>query len=113
MNRQIKIKALDAAFRGNLSNLNKVKEQEHQIKSNCIVIFHNLTYRITSIIPRLSKHEKFLNRELTESEYKAFLTMFLLEPEKINVLAENKIGLGIRVIELPNNFRYLESEVVK
>jgi hypothetical protein len=109
MNRQNKIRALDEAFKGNLLNLAKIKAQEQHEKVNCLVIIHNNIYRISSIFPKLPKHETFLNRDLTESEYKAFLAMFSL-PSENNESAEIKAGGGVRVIELPNNHRYDESK---
>lgn len=105
MNRQSKIKALDEAFKGNLSSLTKVKAQEQQVKVNCLVIVDNGTYRINSIYPKLAKHEMFLDRDLTESEYKAFLAMFSLPSEN-----NESAGGGVRVIELPNNHRYDETK---
>ena len=71
MNRQNKIKALDEAFKGNLSNLAKIKAEQQNV--SCMVIIDNGIYRINSIYPKLPKYEIFLNRDLTAAEYKDFL----------------------------------------
>ncbi len=111
MNRQNKIKALDEAFKGNLLNLSKIKAKQQQENVNCLVIVDNGTYRINSIFPKLPPQEKFLDRDLTATEYKEFLETFHLPASKIhNVEFRDMTTKTIKVFELPSNNRYRESE---
>lgn len=111
MKRQNKINALDEAFKGNLRNLAKVKAQQQQENVSCLVIVDNGTYRINSIYPKFPKQEKFLDRDLTESEYKEFLASFHLPPSKIHNAEFKDMGTKtVKVFELPTNNRYNESE---
>lgn len=107
MNRQSKIKALDEAFKGNLSSLAKVKAQQQQENVSCLVIVDNGTYRINSIFPKLPPQEKFLDRDLTATEYKEFLETFNLPASKIhNVEFKDMTAKTVKVFELPSNNRY-------
>lgn len=110
MNRQNKINALDEAFKGNLRNLAKIKAQQQQENVSCLVIVDNGTYRINSIYPKLPKQDFFLNRDLTESEYKDFLETFHLPASKIHNVEFKEMGIKtVKVFELPSNNRYHES----
>ena len=106
MNRQSKIKALDEAFKGNLSSLAKVKAQQQQENVSCLVIVNNGTYRINSIFPKLPPQEKFLDRDLTATEYKEFLETFHLPASKIHNVEFNDMSTKtVKVFELPSNNR--------